>query len=334
MEPVLEALRSAAADGLLPRRAAILLAVSGGPDSMALFHGCLELAGETRWRLSVAHVHHGIRGREADRDLAFVREQARRAGLPFHWRRRDAPRAARELGLSPEAAGRRERYDALAEMSRAAEADAIAVAHHRGDVAESHVLARERRGGIFALAGPRSRRADGVVRPLLAVERRDLLEFLARRGHPFRRDASNGDLRFARNRVRRELAAAGTTRIDRLAEEATRIASHRDAIESEVGRRIRPAVHRGPGATLVEAAVLAGADREVARRGLWEAAAPFARPGRPPFTGREREQILDRLAGGRDFRFEAGRRIRFERRGGLLSISAGAVLRKRRAPKV
>ena len=334
MEPVLAALRSAARRELLPRDGAILLAVSGGPDSMALFHGCIDLASANGWRLTVAHVHHGLRGREADRDLAFVADAARRAGVPFHFRRCDAKKAARELRLSPEAAARYLRYAALAEMARAAGAARIAVAHHRGDVAETHALARERRGGTFALAGPRERRADDVVRPLLSVTRGDVLDFLARRGLAFRRDASNGDRRLARNRVRRELAAAGPDEVDRLARTAALHARRRDAVERAVRGRIAPGLHRGPGATLADAALLARCDREIARRALWEAAAPYALPGRPPFTGREREQILDRLAAGGDFRFEAGRRIRFERRGALLSISPRPAAARGGAPRV
>jgi tRNA(Ile)-lysidine synthase len=321
VDPVLAALRRAVESELLPRGGSILLAVSGGPDSMALFHGCRELADALEWTLTVGHVHHGLRGREADRDLAFVRDHCRRLGLTFLLRRVDAAGHARALGLSPEAAARHVRYAALAGMARACRADRIAVAHQADDVAETCALARERRGGTFALAGPRERRDDGVVRPLLAVTRAQIFAFLAARGAGFRRDASNGDLRLARNRVRRELAAEGPDAARRLARAAVSHARRRDAIEQEVRERVLPGIRRGPGATLADAAALARGDREVARRALLEAAAPYARPGRPPLTGRERERILDRLAGGGDFRFEAGRRIRFERRGAVLTVS-------------
>jgi len=289
---------------------------------MALLYGCRELAERHSWRLSIAHVHHGLRGREADRDRAFVAEHARRLGLPFRERRVDARGAARRLHLSLEAGARHVRYEALIDMARGAGAALIATAHQKDDLAESHLMARGRRGGLARLAGPREKRADGVVRPLLSVSRAQILEFLAARGVNFRRDASNGSLRFDRNRVRREIAAAPEDRRDRLAASAAEHAAARARLDEEFERRVRPHLHFGPGATLADAAFLAACPRDLARRAISEAAAPFARPGRPSFTGREREAILDRLAGGRDFRFEAGRRVRVERRGTLLRVAA------------
>ena len=300
----------------------MLLAVSGGADSMALLYGCRELAGELGWVLSVGHVHHGLRGREADRDLAFVRDQARRLGLPFFFRRVDAAALARSEGLSPEAAARSVRYAALREMAREAGAGRIASAHQREDVAESLLLARERRGGVASLAGPRESRADGVVRPLLSVTRPQILAFLSERGVPHRRDASNGDLRLRRNRVRRQLAedVAGTVGASALARAAGRLAREREILDRAFAAQMLPHIHRGPGTTLVDASALESAAPELARRAISEAAKPYAAPFRPPLTGRERERLLERLRAGGDFRFEAGRRIRFERRGRLLAV--------------
>src|SRR5262245_15478258 len=106
----------------------MLLAVSGGADSMALLHGAAETAPAAGWVLSVGHVHHGWRGREADRDLAFVEEHARRLSLPFAALRRDARDASRRLGLSPEAGARHVRYQALHEISAGFGARLIATA--------------------------------------------------------------------------------------------------------------------------------------------------------------------------------------------------------------
>jgi len=281
---------------------------------MALLHGAAEVAPEAGWRLSVGNVHHGWREREADRDLAFVEEHARRLGLPFTSRHRDALAATRTLGISPEAGARFVRYEALHEMASELGAAWIATAHQQDDLLESHLLAKHRRGGIASLAGPRTTREDGVVRPLLGVPRIDILAFLSERGHPFRRDATNGDLRFARNRIRRDVAAMSPSDRTSLLEVVARLRAERDALDRELARLLPS------DASSVDADALARMPEPILRGAIERLAAPFARPGRPPMTGREREQILRRIASGRDFRFEAGRRIRFERRGSALRV--------------
>ena len=319
MDAVREALLRAVDRGLLPRGGSILLAVSGGADSTALLHAAAEVAPETAWTLSVAHVHHGWRGKDADRDLAFVAGLAGRLLLPFFHRRRDARAEARRLGLSPEAAARRVRYEALSEMAREADALRIATAHQRDDVVETHLLATERRGGLASLAGPRERRADGVVRPLLGVSRREILEFLTSRGIAWRHDASNGDLSLARNRVRRELVIQDRN-VEALSRRVEALARRREELDEAFERNIRPALAFGRNVVIAAAPLLETTPAELARKALLECAVPFARPGRPPFTGREREQIVALLKSGHDFRFEAGRRIRFRRRGPRFSV--------------
>lgn len=328
MDAVRNALREATDKGLMPPGRAILLAVSGGADSMALLHAAAETSRKTGWTLFVAHVHHGWRGRDADRDLQFVGEHARRLGLPFLHRRRDARGQARLLGLSPEAGARRVRYEALLEMAREAGACRIATAHQRDDRIETHLLARQRKGGLASLAGPREIRADGVVRPLLSVSRREILAFLESRGLTWRRDRTNGDLSLSRNRLRRELVLQnGDT--EALARRVEVLARRREELDDAFERNVRPALAFGRNVVIAAAPVLESSPAELARKAVLECAMPFARPGKPPFTGREREQIVTLLASGRDFRFEAGRRIRFRRRGDRLSVRlAGAVEQK------
>ena len=327
MDAVLETLGRAAATGLIPSEGSVLLAVSGGADSMGLLYGAAEVAATTSWRLTVGHVHHGWpeRRRDADRDLASVADHARRLGLPFASRRCDARRAAAELGLSPEAGARHVRYAALAEMARDAGAPWIATAHQRDDVLESYLLARERRGGLAGLAGPRRRRDDGVVRPLLGVRRSEIVRFLAARGVPFRRDASNGDLRLARNRVRRELSGLSEEQLAALWEEVDRLGRRRDRVELRFAEELAPALRFAADLATADAGALSAAPPELRRIALERLAAPFARAGGPPFSGREREQIVRLLGAGADFRFEAGRRIRFVRRGGILTVGPRAL---------
>ena len=213
------------------------------------------------------------------------------------------------------------RYAALLGMAREAGATLVATAHQREDVLESHLIARERKSGIARLGGPRSVRADGVVRPMLDVSRREILVYLSERGLSYRRDATNGDLRLMRNRVRRDLASqTGSGVPEELAREARACRDDRDRLDREFRERIAPALRRSTHETVADAALLQRSSSELQRLAVEEAALPFARPGRPPLTGREREQILARIDSGSDFRFEAGRRIRFERRGATLRV--------------
>ncbi len=287
---------------------------------MALLYGAAEAAESAGWILLVGHVHHGWREREAERDLSFVEEHARRLHLPFASRRRDARAASRSLGLSPEAGARLVRYEALHENARELDARTIATAHQEDDVLESHLLARRRRGGLALLAGPREAREDGVVRPLLGVPRAEILAFLSECGIAHRRDASNGDLRLLRTRVRREVATLTPQERRELANEVARLRERRDRVERDLALRVLPFVRGSASESSLEASRLSGIDEELVRAALERLAAPYARPGRPPMTGGEREQVLRRLATGEDFRFEAGRRIRFERRGARLLV--------------
>jgi tRNA(Ile)-lysidine synthetase-like protein len=331
MDTVTGALAEAADKGLLPRGASVLLAVSGGADSMALLYGAAELGPTTGWRLSVAHVHHGWRGREADRDLRFVAAHARRLELPFLSRRRDARAESRRLRLSPEAGARRVRYVALLEMAREVGASRIATAHQREDRIESYLLARDRKGGLASLAGPRESRADGVVRPMLGVPRVEIREFLAARGLSFRRDASNGDLRLDRNRLRRELLATlGEGDRNAIAVRVERLARRRGRLERNFEETIRPAIVIGRNVVIADAKLLERTTAELRRRAVFECAAPFAAPGKSPLTGREREQIVRLLATGADFRFEAGRLISFRRRGERFEVRLASEAARRK----
>jgi tRNA(Ile)-lysidine synthase len=324
MDPV-GALHAAAESGLMPEGSAILLAVSGGADSMALLAAAADVAPARGWKISIGHVHHGWRGREADRDLTFVAAHAGRLGLPMLRRRRDARGSARRLKLSPEAAARAVRYEALAEMAEASGSALVATAHQRDDRVESFLLAVERRAGLAALAGPRVRREDGVVRPFLAVSRAEILQFLSKRGLGFRRDATNGDLRLSRNRVRRRLTALRAVRgeeaIAALDSAVDRFAGERDRREHEFLTAVLPRLSIAPGSVVADADFLERCRPALLRIALERTAAPFSLAGHPPLTGTEREQILQLVAAGADFRFEAGRRIRFERRGPILTVA-------------
>jgi tRNA(Ile)-lysidine synthase len=189
----------------------ILVAVSGGLDSMVLLRLLHGLAPRFGWRLCVAHFNHQLRGRASDADEQFVRKVARTLGLPFESGRGAVKARAKERGLSVEMAARELRHTFLAQAARRLKCRAIAVAHHADDQVELFCLRLLRGAGGEGLAGmkghsisPADKRVR-VVRPLLEVAREALERFARENGVRCREDASNASRDILRNRVRHEL---------------------------------------------------------------------------------------------------------------------------------
>ena len=177
----------------------VLVATSGGPDSTALLLALAELAAERGWRLTAAHVDHGLRGAESAVDRAAAARVAARAGVPLIERR-----LALAQGSALEERARRARHRALVAMAAEVGASRIVLGHTADDQAETLLLRLLRGAGRGGLAG--MRRARGrLLRPLLGATRADVRHFLADRGVACTIDRSNADLRHARNRVRRLL---------------------------------------------------------------------------------------------------------------------------------
>jgi len=186
----------------------LAVGVSGGADSVALLRALHARTGELGLVLHVAHLHHGLRGAEADRDLEFVRVMAAELGLPLHEARVDAAAEADQAGESIEEAARRLRYVWFRELLSAVPLDAMATAHTRDDQAET-VCAKFLRGAwTEGLSGiyPVVEFAEGrIVRPLLGATRAEVEAYLQALGQGWREDSSNRQLTFARNRIRHEL---------------------------------------------------------------------------------------------------------------------------------
>ena len=207
-EPLLAGV-AAALEALDCRGRTLLVAASAGIDSTVLAHAVHELAGELGIGLRLGHVHHGLRGAEADADEAFVRSLAAALGVPF-LQRAVAPRRLRQGGSSRERptlqeAARRVRYAALLEMAEAAGAERIATAHTLDDQAETVLLRLLRGSGPSGLGGIPERSPDGrIVRPLLKLPRAEIERFALAWGLLWREDASNRDPTYARARLRRD----------------------------------------------------------------------------------------------------------------------------------
>ncbi|MDQ2941552.1 MAG: tRNA lysidine(34) synthetase TilS [Chloroflexota bacterium] len=192
--------RGAAAVGI-PTGAALLLAVSGGPDSMALMQGAARLG---RWRLSVAHLDHGLRPDSAA-DASFVTDAAAALDLSCTVRRTDVAALAAGRGRSLEEVGREARYRFLEEV---ATGDVlIATAHTADDSAETILLNLVRGSGLTGASGIPQRRGR-VVRPLIGERRASLRRALDEAGIAYRLDPTNDQLDAARNRVRHEVMPA------------------------------------------------------------------------------------------------------------------------------
>lgn len=190
---------------LLPGGGSVVVALSGGPDSVALVHLLRELEPAGHLRIAgLAHFNHQLRGAESDADEAFCRTMARDLGLPFEAGGDDVRAAARALGRSVEDAARLRRYAFLEAAAGRLGADRIAVGHSRDDQAETFLLRLLRGAGPQGLAGILPR-AGRVIRPLIDIPRCELRAYAAARALPFREDASNQDLAIPRNRVRHGL---------------------------------------------------------------------------------------------------------------------------------
>jgi len=193
--------------GLIRPGEKVLVALSGGPDSSVLLHLLWRLSREQGWQLQLAcaHLHHGLRGAEADADLERSRALAVSLEIPFYSRRVDVARLAREEGLTLEAAGRLARYHFLDELADSLGVQRIALGHHLDDQAETVLLHVLQGTGLRGLAGMRWIRAGRYVRPLLSVSRTEIEAYIAAWGWKPARDETNADVSLLRNRIRHRL---------------------------------------------------------------------------------------------------------------------------------
>jgi len=208
-----------------PRGGRVLVALSGGGDSVALLllMRSLEACGDITVA-GAAHLNHRLRDAAADEDEAFCRSLCERLAVPFVAERVDVAALAARDKRSIEDASRRARYAFLERAADALHADVIATGHTRDDQAETFLLRILRGSGTRGLGGIRPR-AGRIVRPVLDVTRQELRAFLAEEGETFREDVTNADVRIARNRVRHDVipllqAGFGGRVVDVLAREA------------------------------------------------------------------------------------------------------------------
>jgi tRNA(Ile)-lysidine synthase len=193
------------ASAMLDRGEHILVAVSGGPDSIALLQVLFRLTDEYRLRLTVAHLNHGIRGEEAKREQEFVSNLCAEMGITCICKTVEIRMLQVGSGKSIEEIGREERYQFLHATAESCGARKIATGHHRDDQAETVLINLIRGSGTEGLRGITPVREGRIIRPLLHVSKGEILAFLNRERLAYVVDKSNLSPMFLRNRIRNEL---------------------------------------------------------------------------------------------------------------------------------
>jgi tRNA(Ile)-lysidine synthase len=177
------------------------VAVSGGADSVCLLHVLRELASGRNLCLTAIHLDHGLRGEESRADAEWVGALAKEFGLPCVVRQAEVA----AVGGNLEQAAREARLALFRELIAAGQVQRVAVGHTRSDQAETVLFRFLRGAGTAGLAAIRPVTPDGIVRPLLEIDRAEVEEYLRGHGIAWREDSTNLSPRFARNRIRRQL---------------------------------------------------------------------------------------------------------------------------------
>lgn len=275
--------------GALP----VVVGVSGGADSVALLFSLRALGFDVR----AAHCNFHLRGDESTRDMRFVDEVCRAAGVELYIKDFDVPARMEATGESLEMACRSLRYRWFADIVDRERAQALAVGHHREDQAETVVLNLLRGTGPAGLAGMKTRRDDGpagvpVVRPLLGCSRAEIEAYLTRRGIGWITDSSNLADDFLRNRIRNrilpltdELIPGALDGILRTAAQVADATGLYDFLVDDLRRRVMPA------ADTIDLRALVQAAGPHARVALWELIRPSG------FNMTQAANILDAASG-------------------------------------
>lgn len=189
---------------------AILVGVSGGPDSVALIHILTQISTQFSLKLAVVHLNHTLRGTESENEARFVASLAKTQGLPFYVKTVNIPRLQKRSGGSLETLGRQERYRFFLEIAKREKYDQIALGHHADDNAELVLMNLLRGSGLKGMSGIPPVRDAGegqcrIIRPLIRCTKSEIIAFLDHKKLTYRVDKSNTNPQFLRNRIRCQL---------------------------------------------------------------------------------------------------------------------------------
>jgi tRNA(Ile)-lysidine synthase len=234
---------------LVASKQTVLLAVSGGIDSMVMLHLFSQLHKRMGLSLSVVHVNHQLRGEESMEDEQFVREKSIAYGIYFYCERVDVVSYADKHGLSKQIAARQLRYACFERARQQAGAHVVATAHHADDNAETVLLNILRGTGIHGLAGiPLKREAGCIIRPLLFASRKEIQIYAMENGIKYRNDSSNTSLVYRRNLLRHRILPHLVKRVPHIVETLNMVAdTMRDVSEklhTMVDEALRSLAHK------------------------------------------------------------------------------------------
>lgn len=222
----------------------IILGVSGGADSVCLFHALLYMMPKYHLQLFAVHVNHGIRGIEATEDEHFVRCMCQEAGVPCEVYQKDVPKLAKEQGLTEEEAGRNLRYDAFYQSFEKNHCTKIAIAHNMNDDAETFLFHLFRGSGITGLSGIPKKR-NQIIRPLLCMKREEIEQYLRENQIEYRNDSTNALLDYSRNKIRHRVISYAKEELNyKTVEHIVSAANHLREISEYLDKNIEVAYHK------------------------------------------------------------------------------------------
>ena len=219
---------------MFPRQAHIVVGLSGGADSVALLHVLSSLKEEFQWEITAVHIHHGLRGEDADKDAAFAEEFCKKLDISCIVRRFDVKAEAKGRKLGEEETGRILRYEVFQKV--AGKDGFIAVAHHRQDQAETLLMRLCRGTGLTGLVGM-SPVNGNICRPLLFCGRAEIEQYCKENDLNWQEDATNQEERYIRNKLRLKvlpiLAEINPKAVAHISETAELLALEEDFLEQQ-----------------------------------------------------------------------------------------------------
>lgn len=183
----------------------VIVAVSGGADSMSLLNILYEVKNQLKITIAVAHINHCLRGKDSDEDEAFVEDFCIKNNIEVYIKKVDINKVAEELGISTESAGREARYTFFNFIKDKINAQKIALAHNANDQAETLLMHIMRGSGMEGLTGIKPVRDNLYVRPLINIKREEIEQYCTTNRIKYRTDKTNFENIYARNKVRLEL---------------------------------------------------------------------------------------------------------------------------------